>query len=63
MKNYIKIILKLSLTSLTILFFSGVFRGCVNGASTSSGKGIGLFFATLICGTILYLIWSLPKKQ
>jgi hypothetical protein len=63
MNTFFRIIFKLFLTLVIILFFSGVFRGCSSSAQTSAGRGIGMLFATIIFIGSLYGVWSYSPKE
>lgn len=64
MNSAVRIIIKIFLTIIVLMFFSGVFRGCSTAAQTNAGRGIGLLFAVIIFIGALYGIWSYsPKKK
>jgi hypothetical protein len=64
MNKGVRLITKVVLTIIIIIFFNDVFRGCSVGAQTEAGRGIGLLFAIIIFVGALYGIWSYsPKKK
>ena len=64
MNSAVRIIIKIILTLIILMFFSGVFKGCSAAAHTGAGRGIGLLFAVIIFIGALYGIWSYsPKKK
>jgi hypothetical protein len=63
MNAVVRVIVKLILTIIVLMFFGGVFRGCSTAAQTGIGRGIGLLFATIIFVGALYGIWSYPPNK
>lgn len=64
MNSLVRIVIKLFLTLIVLMFFSGVFRGCSSAAQTGAGRGIGMLFAVIIFIGCLYGIWSYsPNKK
>jgi hypothetical protein len=64
MKVAIRIIIKLVFSTLILIFFGGVFRGCSEGAQSPFAQGLGILFATIIFLGSMYGIWVYsPKKK
>ena len=63
MNNLIRIIIKIALTILIMVFFSGVFRGCGT-SEIPLFRGLGLMSSIIIFLGLLYGVWSYkPKKD
>lgn len=63
MNKFIRIIIKISLTILIMIFFSGVFRGCGT-SEIPLFRGLSLLSSIIIFIGILFGIWSYkPKKD
>ena len=63
MNNLIRIGIKISLTILVMIFFSGVFRGCGT-SEIPLLRGLSLMSSIIIFIGILYGVWSYkPKKD
>lgn len=63
MNSALRIIGKLFLTLIIIIFFGGVFRGCSAAAQTGAGKSIGLLFATATFFAVLWFVWRNSSKK
>lgn len=63
MNSAVRVIIKVILSIVVLMFFSGVFRGCAAGTQTAAGRGIGLLFASIIFIGALYGIWSYSPKK